>query len=183
MSNREEMADLSKGEFSAKPSLLRKILTTISALLLFSMMALTFSDVVGRYFLNSPIYGASEMIAFLMGLTIFTAFPLVTQDRVHITVSMIDHLFKGRVRYVQRLLVLFGTIGFLGFVTWLMFDQGYSMYESEFLSPYLDVPQAPIVLALSVLSGLATLIFIGVIWKYIKDGGDIKDQEEPESLA
>ncbi len=159
------------------------LLTALSALLLFSMMALTFADVVARYFFNSPIYGASEIIAFMLGLTIFTAFPLVTKDRVHITVGMFENFYKGPVRFVQRLAVLIGTLVFLGLVGLLLWDQGYGMYEAQYLSQYLDVPQAPVVLALAGLTGVAILLFVGVIWNYIRAGGDPEDETNKESLV
>ena len=61
------------------PNWIVRLLTIVSATLLFGMMALTFADVVGRYFLNAPITGAHEIIAFMLGLTIFTALPLVSR--------------------------------------------------------------------------------------------------------
>lgn len=172
MSDDEEMTGLGESEFAAKPNLITKTLTIISATFLFCMMALTFADVIGRYFLNAPITGASEIIAFLLGLTIFTAFPLVTRDRAHITVGLFERFFKGRIRYAQRLFVLVGTIGVVGFVAWLMFDQGRTMYEAQFLTEYLDLPQAPIVFVLSALGVVAGLVFISVIWGYLRRGGD-----------
>lgn len=183
MSDSGEMPDGGVDRSPGGRNFLTTLLTFLSALLLFSMMALTFADVVARYFLNSPIYGASEIIAFMLGLTIFTAFPLVTKDRVHITVGIFDNFYKGPVRFVQRLAVLIGTIVFLGLVGLLLWDQGYGMYEVQYLSHYLDVPQAPVVLALAGLTGIAILLFVGVIWRYIRAGGDPEDETNTESLV
>lgn len=149
-----------------------RILTVTSALFLFLMMALTFADVIGRYFLNAPITGAAEFIAFFLGLTVFTAFPLVTRDRTHITVGILERYFKGPVRYVQRLVVMIGTLGVAGFIAWLMYDQAETMREGNFLTEYLDLPKAPMVYVLSALAAVATIIFIGVIWGYLRRGGD-----------
>lgn len=169
-------------ETESKPSSdpISRTLTIISSTLLFAMMALTFTDVIGRYFLRSPITGVHEIIALLLGLTIFTAFPLVTKDRTHITVGLFESHFKGRVRYVLRLIVLLGTLGIVGFLTFLMFDQAESMRESRFLTEYLDVPLAPVVYVLSALSLLALLIFLVTIWGYIRRGGDFVEQSNPQ---
>ncbi len=153
-------------------------LTLASALFLCAMMVITFADVVGRYFLNAPITGAHEIIAFLLGLTVFTAFALVTKDRQHITVGLFERFFKGRVRFVQRLVVLLGTLATVGFVSFLMFDQAETMREAGFLTEYLDFELAPIVYVLAALAGLALLIFLGTIWGYLWRGGD---PEEPSA--
>ena len=44
-----------------------RILSWVSATLLFAMLALTFADVIGRYFLNAPVPAAAEIIGMLLG--------------------------------------------------------------------------------------------------------------------
>ena len=80
------MSEIETSGIITKPGIISKVLMGFSAIFLFLMMALTFSDVVGRYFFNSPISGATEIISFLLGLTIFSAFPLITRNRSHIRV-------------------------------------------------------------------------------------------------
>jgi len=166
-----------------KPGKISRALMGLSAIFLFLMMAFTFSDVIGRYFFNSPITGATEIISFLLGLTIFSAFPLVTSNRNHITVGLFEQFFHGRIRYVQRLLVLFVTIGVVVFVAWLMFDQARTMYEDGTLTEYLDLPEAPIVFSFAVLTALAAFIFLSVIWGYIRHGGDPIETPDSDNLG
>lgn len=147
-------------------------LTLVSAILLFGMMAITFADVIGRYFFNASITGAHEIIAFLLGLTIFTALPLVSRDRAHITVGLFERYFKGRGRYLQQLIILVGVTAVMGFIAVLMWEQAETMRESQFLTEYLDLPQAPIVYILAALMVLAIPILLAVIWAYVRDGGD-----------
>jgi|TARA_Y100000031_G_scaffold129762_1_gene149013 hypothetical protein len=45
-----------------------RILSWVSATLLFAMLALTFADVIGRYFLNAPVPAAAEIIGMLLGV-------------------------------------------------------------------------------------------------------------------
>ena len=155
-----------------KTGLISRVLMGFSAIFLFLMMAFTFFDVIGRYFFNSPIPGATEIISFLLGLTIFSAFPLVTHNRSHIIVGLFEQFFHGRVRYLQRLFVLLVTMGVVVFVAWLMFDQALGMQEDGTLTEYLDLPEAPIVFAFAVMMTLAAFLFLSVIWRYFRRGGD-----------
>ena len=139
---------------------------------MFVMLVLTFIDVIGRYFLNLPVPAASEIIAFGMGLGAFAAFPLVTRDREHITVDIMDKFFKGNVRYVQRFVVLIGSLCYLAFITWVMFRQAQTFRRFNTLTDYLDIPKAYIVYVLSFFSALAVFLFLAVIWRYLREGGD-----------
>lgn len=177
------MSDLGTSGNITKSGIIARALMGFSAIFLFLMMAFTFSDVIGRYFFNSPITGATEIISFLLGLTIFSALPLVTRNRSHITVGLFEQFFHGRIRYLQRLLVLLVTIGVIVFVTWLMFDQALSMYEDGTLTEYLDLPEAPIVFSFAALTALAAFIFLGVIWRYLRRGGDPIEASDSDILG
>ena len=63
-----------------------RLLGPIAAICLFGMMALTFINVVARYFFNRPIAGGEEIQAFLLGFIIFGGIPLVTYHQRHIAV-------------------------------------------------------------------------------------------------
>ncbi len=59
-------------------------------LVLFAMMVLTCVDVVGRYFLSRPIFGAFEITEMLLAALIFAGLPLVTLRNEHVTVDVLD---------------------------------------------------------------------------------------------
>jgi TRAP-type C4-dicarboxylate transport system permease small subunit len=81
------------------PPLIR-IAEIVTAILLFVMMMLTFVDVIGRYVFTAPIFGAAEMIQFLLAMTIFGGLCLINARDEHITVE----LFEARLdRYIPRL--------------------------------------------------------------------------------
>lgn len=71
------------------PPLLR-IADIVAAALIFVMMVLTFADVVGRYIFTAPIFGAAEMIQFLLAMSIFSGLCLVNAHDEHITVELFD---------------------------------------------------------------------------------------------
>src|SRR4029077_1450758 len=65
-------------------------LGVIAAVLLFGLMVLTCVDVVGRYFLNRPVYGAFEITEMLLAALIFLGLPLVTLRNEHVNVDVLD---------------------------------------------------------------------------------------------
>lgn len=71
------------------PPLIR-IAEIAAAILIFTMMMLTFADVIGRYVFTAPIFGAAEMIQFLLAMTIFAGLCLVNARDEHITVELFE---------------------------------------------------------------------------------------------
>jgi TRAP-type C4-dicarboxylate transport system permease small subunit len=90
------------------------ILKLIVSLLLFAMMMLTFIDVIGRYLLNSPIFGAAEIIQFLLAGTVFSGMVLVSHEDKHVAVELFAPALRAQIpRTHQFIVVLFSTVGLL----------------------------------------------------------------------
>ena len=68
------------------------MLGIVASALLFSMMVLTFFDVVGRYLLNKPIRGAFEITELTLLVLIFAGLPLVSHADEHVTMDFIDRM-------------------------------------------------------------------------------------------
>ena len=105
------------------PRPLRRIETVFliaAALLLLSMMLLTFLDVVGRYFFNAPLGFAFEMTQLAMAGLVFTALPAVTLRGSHITAGLFDNAFAGRMRTARDVLVALIVATGCGFLAWRM---------------------------------------------------------------
>lgn len=135
-------------------------LAPVAAVCLFAMMALTFIEVVWRYFLNTPVTGGEEIQSFLLGFTVFAALPLVTGRERHIAVRALASLLKGRAALVQRALVHAGTALGLAFLGFLLFDQAQSLREGGTLTNFLDLPVAPAAYVFAVLAGIAAVMAI-----------------------
>ena len=54
------------------------------------MMLLTFVDVIGRYLLNKPIFGAAELVSTLLAFIIFAGLGLVNARDQHIAVDLFE---------------------------------------------------------------------------------------------
>ncbi|MBK7276720.1 MAG: TRAP transporter small permease [Rubrivivax sp.] len=60
-------------------------------LMLLAMVALTFTDVLGRRLLNTPVFGANDITEHLMAIIIFAGLPLLTARRGHLSIDLFDH--------------------------------------------------------------------------------------------
>jgi TRAP-type C4-dicarboxylate transport system permease small subunit len=152
-----------------------RLFAPVTALCLFLMMAITFVEVIGRYFLGAPLTGGEEIKAFLLGFTIFTALPLVTRQQRHIAVRSLANMLKGRALFVQRTAVLAGTVVGLGFIGWLMFGQAQSLRESGELTGYLDLPVAPPIYVFAALAWMAALMALERLAQHLRGGGEAGD--------
>lgn len=142
-----------------------RILTAMAALFMIGITGLTFVDVTGRYAFNNPIIGAQEMIEFMLGLLIFSALPLVTIKRAHITVELFDGFMSAGFKRVREVVVLIASAGMIAFITERMWSTGLEMLENDDISLQLDVPMAPILFALSGLSVVSFVVQIYLFWR------------------
>lgn len=163
------------------PSLVEKCLGSIAALCLFCMMALTFATVIARYFLNRPIAGDSELQAFLLGLIIFSAIPLVTRAERHIAVRSLAAMLKGRALVVQHAFVLALTSLGFAFIAYLIFLQGQTLWEENTRSNYLNVPEAPFAYFFAFLALIAALIAAGLLLRLFRAAEDRHELVEVEA--
>lgn len=81
---------------------------TAAGIVLLGMMAMTFADVAGRYFLRSPLGFAYEMTQLAMATLVFLALPSVALRGLHITVGLFENAFTGRARVVRDGLIAGG---------------------------------------------------------------------------
>ncbi len=82
----------------------------IGSMVALAMVFLTVGDVIGRYFFNSPIAGATELTRLGMAVIIFTALPIISARGEHISVDLLDGLYSTKVaRYRDATIdILFG---------------------------------------------------------------------------
>lgn len=74
------------------------IMLKVAAWMCFAMMALTFCDVMMRYFLSRPIMGAFEITEILMGCIVFLAAPAMSFLGENIVVTVISERLPARLQ-------------------------------------------------------------------------------------
>jgi TRAP-type C4-dicarboxylate transport system permease small subunit len=144
-----------------------RILTFVAAMFMLAILSVTVVDVTGRYVFNTPIPGGVEIIEFLLGLTIFSAVPLVTVKRAHITVELFDSFMSARFKRIREAVVLIASAGMIIFITERMWATAIDMLENDEISIHLELPTAPLLFTLSALSAISAVVQIYMFWKYV----------------
>lgn len=145
-----------------------QILSLLSALPLGLIVVLTFADVFARYLFSSPIRGSVEIIQFAMALVIFTALPLVTRKREHVTVSLVDGVLRGGSRRAQQVLVDAISVFALGVLTWRLWLQGGDDLAADTRTIVLGMPQAPLTYAMCAFAALSTAYMLMLLFQRLR---------------
>ncbi len=150
---------------AAESSSLHHALGILSAIPAGFIVLLTAADVLARYTFSAPIKGSVEMIEWAMALLIFTAMPLVTRQRGHVSVSLIDGLVKGSAQKFKVILCDLISAIALGIMTWRLIVQGLDDFQSKSASIVLGLPNAPLSFILAFFAAATTLVVLAMIGK------------------
>lgn len=110
--------------------------------LLTAIVALTFTDVVGRRLFNTPVFGSNDITEHLMALIIFSGLPLLTAQRGHLSIDLLDHwLLKPQWRLWHKAVdVLIAAV--LGLIAWQYFLAIEEARDISEVSSALGIPRA-----------------------------------------
>lgn len=141
----------------AKAGLRRAVgtLEVISAVLLFVMMALTFVDVCRRYVFTAPVFGAAEMIQFLLAMTIFGGLSLVNARDDHIMVELFAPWLTRRFPRGHRIVVQAFSVAVMAIIARELASFALDAYRLGSITTVLEWPLVAVagtVAALSVIS-------------------------------
>lgn len=153
------MSDISTPPSNPTPTL-ERALAWLSALPVALIVILTFADVLGRYLLSSPVRGSMEIIEFAMALVVFTALPLVTLQRGHVSVSLIDNLFQGKGKHLKRMLCDTVSALALGLLTWRLLLQSMDDMHTGAATVVLGLPNGALSFTLTFFAGLSTVVVL-----------------------
>jgi TRAP-type C4-dicarboxylate transport system permease small subunit len=95
----------------------------VCSIALLCMMLLTFVDVVGRYVLGAPVFGASEMISTLLAIVIFLGLGIANARDKHIVVELFDQQIRGISPRVYDIMVQGFSVIAMCLIAYVMFDQ------------------------------------------------------------
>jgi TRAP-type C4-dicarboxylate transport system permease small subunit len=152
----------------------RLALAAISAAMLFAMMGVTVVDVVGRYFLNAPLPGASELTELLLVGVIFTGLPAVCLDDGHVTVDLLTERLAPWTKPIRLLVVRIVTIGALAVIGWRLWIQGTRLASYGEVSVYLRWPVAPVAYFAAALCLVSALLVLALIVLRADEGGRVR---------
>ena len=136
-------------------------MAVIAAFVLGIMMLLTVADVSGRYFFNSPINGAWEMIGLLLVCGGTWGLAYCQMEKAHISVNVLLLLFPSRLQaLVRSLAYLLGLAGFT-LICWraLLLTTKY-MTERGHITDTLRIPYYPFTIMMAIGTGVLALILL-----------------------
>jgi TRAP-type C4-dicarboxylate transport system permease small subunit len=141
------------------------VLGAAAAAVLFAMMVLTCTDVIGRYFLSQPVYGAFEITEMLLAALIFAGLPLVTLRNEHITVDVLDPITPEWVYRIQHVAAcLLGAIS-TGYLAWRLWIRAASLHAAGETTAQLKFKLAYLTYAMSLLMALTAVALVLLVWR------------------
>ncbi|MBS29071.1 MAG: hypothetical protein CL566_09165 [Alphaproteobacteria bacterium] len=154
------------------------VLETFSAILLFVMMALTFVDVIGRYVFTAPVFGAAEMIQFLLAMTIFGGLSLINAHDSHITVELFEPWLKKRFPRLQPIAVQSFSVMVMTIIAWQLTVFAIEAHE---LGSFTVVLEWPLVVVAGTVAGLSIVsLLVQILGLCLHNDPDWKsDHGEP----
>jgi TRAP-type C4-dicarboxylate transport system permease small subunit len=137
-----------------------RTLGVVAAAALFSMMVLTFLDVIGRYGFHHSIFGVAEIIEQLMIVSVFAGLAFISAKNEHITVSLLEPLIERSIAAPQRWASIAMSLGCTLLICWQMFRHAFDLLHSAKRTAVLDLPKwiEPMSAAVLALCGLVLLV-------------------------
>jgi len=127
-------------------------LELIAAVTLMALMLLTCADVVGRYFFDNSVDGATELTEIGIAILIFAEMPVITWRGGHVVVDILDRMLGNTVLKALGLFSAFLISTSLYFLAErIYFLAARSMRRGE-VTEYLEIPVGLIVQYIAVMS-------------------------------
>jgi len=141
-----------------------RALGMLVALQLFALMLTVAIDVGGRYLFASPLPAGYEMIQVQMGALAFTTLPLLCATNEHLSLGLLDHLFRGRVKRVRLFIIHMISAAATGFLAWRIWIHAGKLGAMNESTPVLNFPYAPLgyLMAAAALLGALMLAVLAV---------------------
>ncbi|MFY0622240.1 MAG: TRAP transporter small permease [Pelagimonas sp.] len=142
---------------------LKQLPILVASLALFTLMVMTFFDVVLRSVFNAPIEAATELTRILMAILVFSVLPIMSAGPHHIAVDLTDPIFHrlrlSRVRdgliYIISGLLLYLPVQRV----WVLAERWRDYGD---VTEYLNIPQFYVGWFIAVSVGLTAVVMIVV---------------------
>ena len=153
---------------------LRTASVALAGLCLTAMTLLTCAEIVMRYFFAHPIFGSAEIVKVLLGIAVFAGMFVVTLDRGHVNVSLLENVLirqfgRGYIR-MYDVVSLVGAAAVTGILAWKTYDL--TVYPES--TVVLRIPMIAIVAALAFLSAISIL---GAVFALLHETVDAPSHE------
>ncbi|MBX9612851.1 MAG: TRAP transporter small permease [Burkholderiales bacterium] len=137
---------------------IQEAVSLLLVVLLSAIVALTFTDVVGRRMFNTPVFGANDITEHLMALIIFSGLPLLTAKRGHLSIDLFDHwLLQPKWRMWHKAVdILIAAV--LALIAWQYFVAIREARNISEVSSALTIPRAWMYTYISLTTAIAAVL-------------------------
>ena len=159
------------------------IFSNVAAVILLGLVVLTCVDVVGRYFFNSPVVGAVELVRICMAGIIFFSFPLMFLRNDHIIVDLFTIFKKGPLAWITTVILLVITVYVAYRIGDRVFDYAIRALEDEDVTEYLAIPRWPVVGFISVSVFAAAAMALLRLLSILATPGRVPEEQKADELS
>ena len=139
-----------------------RVLGWLAAAALFSMMALTFVDVIGRKLFDASITGSLEITELLMLLLIFAGLPLASLRGEHVIFDLLDRFVPRSLGRLQHVLSHLLSMLLLAGAAWLTFTRAGRTLEQGDQTAQLAIGVAPFQYVAAALIAVTALMHLAL---------------------
>lgn len=159
-----------------------KVMRNLGAFFLVGMMALTCSDIIGRFF-DRPIFGSEELVHFMLTLVIGFSLPYSHMEKIHVGVEIVYRLLPPKVKLFLKLITDIVSLGLMVIITIMMFEYYRTTRESGEVSMNLEFPEYTIIFALAFCFLILNFFILRdiIILANIKESISIFEKEEEDA--
>jgi len=136
------------------------LLGIASSVILFTLMLITFADVVSRYLFNWPLRGAFETTELMLLTLIFAGLPLVSHGDEHVTMDFIDRALSARGRDLLQRAVHVLCAAVMFFLTWQIWLKAGKISGYGDTTDVMRIPVGPFVYFMSVMIGVTGMVHV-----------------------
>ena len=90
----------------------------VSSVLIFCLMLLIVANVVGRYFLRTPITGSTELASLMMTMIVFPSLAWAALEEKHVKVDLIVGRFSERTQAIFNVVTFIMALAVYIIITW-----------------------------------------------------------------
>jgi TRAP-type C4-dicarboxylate transport system permease small subunit len=135
--------------------------------ILFLLMVLGASQVIGRYVFNRPIAAVLELSQIMQAMMVFLAWAYTTAERSHVRVEILARRFSPRLQAVLEFVIAMVGTALFSLIAWQAAEKAVFYWESNMEVDVLFIPLAPFQLFLSIGAVLLCLELVAQMMELI----------------
>ncbi len=136
------------------------LMAIVAGLILVGLVAVTFYDVIMRYFLSAPMRGRQDIVEMGMVLSILLASLYTWRIGGHISVDLYEILITPTLERVRALLINLSVAGVFGLIAWTAWHgaEGAALFNEA--TNMIAISHRPFMLVIMVVSTMHALLIV-----------------------